>query len=711
MNAVDKKFKLLLDKIRLLNFSLEETKLVKQAYNFAFKKHSEQLRKSGEPYIIHPLEAAILLAEWKMDVNTIITGLLHDVLEDTDCTEEEMTKKFGQDITNMTKIVSKVSRISDKNRSDSLVKSDNNEYLIKVLMSVSTDIRPMMVKIADRTHNMLTISHLKKEKQEKIANETFNIYANIAGRLGMYHQKTLLLDLSFSILEPIKYQKTKEKLDELIIANKERLSSLKEEIADILRKAEINFSIIERIKGIYSTYKKNERGINIKDIHDIFALRIIGDFNELKCYEILGLIHLNFSQIPNAFKDYISNPKLNMYQSLHTTITYKRMFVEIQIRNKLMDNVANLGIASHWSYKEVDDQTKIIQDSLMKDIIDKKESEVIQKLKYISKTKIFDVMLTNNNKWYIMPENSTAMDLAFQYNPNKVIYISQITKDGLSIPLYYNLQKDDIITIDYSDEVKASREWIDYSSNDEFKQTITNLFPDQTNENQEQEFNNYLKKEIKNELVSAVIMKKRLELLERENLSDFLDYYFVDKKINFEILAPYFSTNNRKWKKAFEFLSSVDSKNTLESFNIKNIPGVNFQKIIYSNCCSKVWGMEIIGNLIRNVLYIHRFDCTQINKNKKIYMLQWNNEKLKEFPQLFQLSFTVNYYKKVMRNNKIIFVITSRGFEIVTISTKMDKFKKIGSLKISILAKEFASVKKLFDDIKNRLDIISIELN
>ena len=223
---IEKRLLLLTGLLKNNKFSTEQIKLVKKAYEFAKLKHGDQVRKSGEPYIIHPLETAIFLAEWKMDIPTIITGLLHDVLEDTDCTKEDMEKKFGKNIVEMVETVTKVSKISEENRNKETYDKENSEYIIRVIMSISSNLRPIIVKVADRMHNMETINHLKKEKQIRIANETFSIYANIAGRLGLYQQKTRLLDLSFSILDPEKYESTKEMIDKLLKQNRETLNTV-----------------------------------------------------------------------------------------------------------------------------------------------------------------------------------------------------------------------------------------------------------------------------------------------------------------------------------------------------------------------------------------------------------------------------------------------------------------------------------------------------
>ncbi|MDE7112234.1 MAG: HD domain-containing protein, partial [Malacoplasma sp.] len=447
---IKKRLSKLIGILKNSNNSIDDIKLVKKAYEFAELKHGDQQRKSGEPYIIHPLETAIFLAEWKMDIPTIITGLLHDVLEDTDCTNQEMEKRFGKNILEMVQTVTKVSKISEENRNKERYDKENSEYIIRVIMSTSSNLRPVIVKIADRMHNMETINHLKKEKQIRIANETFTIYANIAGRLGLYQQKTRLLDLSFSVLEPQKYELTKDLIDKSLKQNRESLNLVVSEINQILTKAKYSFKLIERIKGIYSTYKKLEKGLDIKNIHDIFALRIIIDGDEIKCYEILGLIHINFTFLPSTFKDYISSPKLNLYQSLHTTITYRKVMLEVQIRNTKMDIMANYGVAAHWMYKQSEEEGKSeVKNELMFDIFNLSDKEIGKKIKNIQITKIYDVLLLNNNKWYVVNEGSTVLDLAYRYRPDQIMYLKDVYKEGVKVSLNYQPIKDDILTFEY----------------------------------------------------------------------------------------------------------------------------------------------------------------------------------------------------------------------------------------------------------------------
>ena len=308
--------KLLLD-AKQAQISEENIKEIEKAAKFAELKHFGQFRKSGEPYIIHPLATAKILLSWRMDVETIITGILHDVLEDTPTTEQEIQDNFGVDVLNLVKYVTKVSLLSKENRREHLQKSElENNYIVQVFLSMSEDIRGMIVKLADRYHNMTTIQYLRPDKQKQIASETMDIYAKVAGRLGMYRLKTDLQDLAFEVLNPDEFIATKNRINLIVEVNNSQWHAMIEQIKHILDSYSIEYEIKERLKGIYSTWEKITKNYAIKEIHDIYAIRIIVNDN-LECYKVLGLIHLNFKFLKNAFKDYISSPKLNSYQSIH----------------------------------------------------------------------------------------------------------------------------------------------------------------------------------------------------------------------------------------------------------------------------------------------------------------------------------------------------------------------------------------------------------
>lgn len=698
---VTKRLSFLTGLLKTNNFSIDDIKKIKKAFDFANLKHGTQLRKSGEPYIIHPLETAIFLAEWKMDTDTIITGLLHDVLEDTECSKKEIQDKFGNTVGELVEAVTKVSKLSEQNRAKQTYDAENSQYVIKVIMSISNDVRAVMVKIADRMHNMQTINHLRREKQLRIANETFNIYANIAGRLGLYHQKTKLLDLCFSIQEPEKYNDIKSQIDKLLDDNRDSLNQIKSQIESLLKKNDIKFEIFERVKGIYSTYKKIEKGIHLSNIHDIFAIRIVGDYSELKCYEILGLIHINFTFLPQTFKDYISSPKLNLYQSLHTTITYRRIMLEVQIRNNDMDMTANYGVAAHWLYKESD--TSEVTNNLMYDIFDVKEMEVSKKIKNIQKTRIYDVLLMNNNKWYVVVENSTVLDLAFRYDPKKILYLKNVFREGVPIPLSYSPIKDDVITLEYSDRILATKEWENYTTLEETKKIFANLDP-KVSKNAELLVK--MKEEINENIESPREIKKRLKFLNFDSLDEYLNFYTKDNLVDKDIVYEYLS-KNKKWKKHYIELLTIKEKSNLYKYNLKDIKGINYKKAIFTDCCSKIPGMNVVGVITKGNLMIHKFDCEKIKDNSKKYVIEWDMEKVKEFNRTYSVKLEITFLKIKSKINPIIHLITSKGIEIEYLKTFDIPSKKEKVADFHLLVNDLTTLNRIISDLKFKFDEIT----
>ncbi|BAC44318.1 ppGpp 3'-pyrophosphohydrolase [Malacoplasma penetrans HF-2] len=677
---IKKRFLFLTGLLKQNNFSADQIKLVKKAFEFANLKHGSQIRKSGEPYMIHPLETAIYLAEWKMDVSTIITGLLHDVLEDTDCTREDMEKRFGKTILEMVETVTKVSKVSQETRSKETYDKENSEYIIRVIMSVSSNLRSVIVKIADRMHNMETINHLKKEKQIRIASETFNIYANIAGRLGLYHQKTRLLDLSFQVLEPEKYESIKNMIDTSLKNCRESLNNVSQQIKDILTSKGIDFTVVERIKGIYSTYKKIEKGIDIKNIHDLFALRIITNREDIECYRILGLIHINFTFLPQTFKDYISSPKLNLYQSLHTTITFRKVLLEIQIRNSAMDKTANFGVAAHWLYKQNEEDIKEVTSELMFDILNNSDKEISKKIKNIQLTKIYDVLLLNNNKWYVVNEGSTVLDLACRYKPEKIFYLKTVFKEGVPVDLNYNPIKDDVLSFEYNDghEVLAHHSWEEYVTFEDAKKIFRSLATDNDEPNK---LVRELKNALKDKLESAKEIKRRLAFLNFNTLESYLEFYknFSNKEIVYGFLSK-----TRKWKKYYLELSKGISKYELLLYNIKDKNIFNCKKAIFTECCTKLPGMDIIGVLNKGVLFIHRFDCERVSDKSKKFILEWDLDKATELTRSYPATLIININSKIFKINPIIHFITSKGFEIDSFDSSLKEDNKVLTFKLQV---------------------------
>ncbi len=325
----------------------QQLSVINKAYEFAQLKHAGQVRKSGEPYIIHPLNVALILAKIYANYETISAGLMHDVLEDCDCSVEEMEDEFGVNITRLVTGVTRLSRINF---------STENEYLIdyykKIIVGMSEDVRVIIIKLADCLHNMRTLWALPEDRQKAKAHETLDIFAPIAHHLGIHKIKSELEDLSLRYLKPDVFYDIAEKLNKTKLERDKTVFDMQKEVSELLDAHHINHEIKGRAKSIYSIYNKLDKGKKFSDIYDLLALRILVH-TEQECYLALGIIHSKFRPLPKRFKDYIAMPKPNMYQSLHTTVFgIDGYLFEIQIRTYDMDEVAENGIASHWAYKE-----------------------------------------------------------------------------------------------------------------------------------------------------------------------------------------------------------------------------------------------------------------------------------------------------------------------------------------------------------------------
>ena len=323
--------------------------LIREAYECARKQHEGQFRKSSDPYIQHPLEVAYMLAELHSSPTTIVAGLLHDVLEDTEMTKEELAAKFGEDVASIVDGVTKIGKLKYMTREKALARTHQ-----KILLAMAKDIRVVLVKLVDRVHNMRTLDYQTPDKQLKIARETMDLYAPLAHRLGMYRIKAELEDLSLKYLSPDEYNHIKTQIEATAAARDEDIHHMEVRLEELLRSNKIeNFQITGRVKNIYSVCKKmRTKNLEFHQVYDLMALRILVPTVE-ECYHVLGLVHSQWTPLPKRFKDYIAIPKPNLYQSLHTTIVgLNGKIYEIQIRTYEMDEIAEYGIAAHWAYKE-----------------------------------------------------------------------------------------------------------------------------------------------------------------------------------------------------------------------------------------------------------------------------------------------------------------------------------------------------------------------
>lgn len=589
--------------------------LIEKAYFFALEAHKSQKRYSGDPYISHPVKVAEILTNLKLDTATIITGLLHDTVEDTPASMEELKKIFGNEIASLVDGVTKISKM--KTHSD--VKNQAENFR-KLILAVSKDIRVLLVKLADRLHNMRTISYVpNEEKRKRIALETMEIYAPLAGRLGMQSFRDELEDLSFQILNAAAYTSIKNRVDYLKNSSSNLTEKINIQIVNLLKEESILCEVIGREKKIYSIWNKMQRKeIAFRQLSDIFAYRIVTD-NKNDCYKALGIIHSKWSVVPGSFKDYISTPKINNYSSLHTTIVGpQRQRVELQIRTKDMSEIADSGIAAHWQYKDnynlVDDSSSDpINVTWLRDLVDILDSGATsEELLEATKLEMFQQQVfcfTPKGDLIHLPINSNPIDFAYALHSEIGNMCIGCKVNGKSQPLFAKLQNGDEVEILTSKGQEPSEVWENIATTAKAQTSIKRYFKKQENS----DFVDLGKRILLNSLGFS---KEIPENVANEMMVKFKKKSFNDLMIsigrghikNKEIIKF-------KPRKRLSFFTRYrKNPNQTLSLEIKGLqPGL---AVHFAECCLPLPDEKIIGvSEIDIGVIIHNSNCKKLNED------------------------------------------------------------------------------------------------
>lgn len=607
--------------------------LIKKAYDVAKKKHEGQFRKSGDPYIQHPVEVAYILATLHAGPDTIAAGLLHDVLEDTDMSKEEMAATFNKDVAEIVDGVTKISKLKYMTKEKAL--AHNHE---KLLLAMAKDIRVILVKIADRLHNMRTIQFHSEEKQKRIAQETLDLYAPLAHRLGMYRIKAELEDFSFKALEPEKYAEIAKEISFKKTERDEDVEKMISTVKGLLEKNHINhYDIKGRVKNIYSIYKKIiTKNKTIDDIYDLLALRVIVDSVE-QCYHVLGIIHSIWTPLPMRFKDYIAVPKPNMYQSLHTTVVGPAgKIYEIQIRTYEMDQIAEFGVAAHWAYKEnveyshekeqleivnklkwYKDLTTYVENSATEDPLDSIIEDIFSANVYI---------FTPKGDVYDFPAGSMPLDFAYRIHSDIGNKTVGAIVNGKIVPLSYKLKTGDVVEIKTNKACTGpTTEWLKLAKTSHAKTKIKAFI----NKKQRDAFVAKGLEELtvigKNYNYSPTTLddKQVMDLFGKNGIRTVEDLYWTIGKGEISALAAInriLGLTDVKLDDEFALkqYSEDSSKNrkrvATNGFGII-VEGLERAKLHLGNCCQPVYGDEISGYISKgNGIIIHRVTCPNVEK-------------------------------------------------------------------------------------------------
>ncbi len=635
-NSLPKDFAKLLSSLKKhQNYDQSTIDLIFDAYNFGKEAHEGQKRKSGEPYFNHCVAVATILADWGMDHNMVISGLLHDTIEDTKVKKNDISSRYGEDVLHLVESVTNLSGIKFNSRNQ-----QKAENFMKMFISFANDIRAIIIKLADRLHNLRTISYLTKIKQRRMALESKEIFAPLAHRIGMNNVKMEMEDIIFSSLEPSNYKKIKN----LVKANKkERLNyinSFIEPLDEELKNFGVKFEIFGRAKHFYSIHNKMKyNNVTFSEIFDQFAIRIIVD--KIKdCYTVLGMIHQKYTPLQDRFKDYIAMPKSNGYQSIHTTVFGKKgKMVEVQIRTQEMNQIAEIGVAAHWIYKDKTEQVqrkeKILEKfAWIRDMIDELNNENKNPNEFMDmlKTDLFHdeiFVFTPTGDVVQLVEQATPIDFAFQIHSEVGLKCSGAKVNGQIVPLNTELKNGDSIEIMTSQSKNPSYAWLKIVKMPKSKNHIKRWIKK----------NEYKEKIIlgKDILDKGLRKLKKISLLQKIKESFHLFDNSSEESIYIDL------ANGTKTVK--DLVDKIQPKNDIietnedESLTQKfirkargiakgvSVGGINNTLINYGKCCNPIPGDEIVGYVTQGRgVTIHRASCSNypISDSNRLIAVQWN---------------------------------------------------------------------------------------
>ncbi len=606
---------------------------IKKAYLYALNEHKDMKRLTGDDFITHPLEVVNILLDLNVDDVTIIAAFLHEVINNGNKTYEDIEKEFGTEVAIIVQSVSKINKLE---------LPDNNEssviYLRKILVGLAEDVRVLYIKLADRLHNMRTNWAINPEKQKAKAEETMSVLVPIAHRLGINSIKSELENLSLYYLKPDVYNDILEKLNNTTTELSAYLEDMKQSIIDILTDAGIKFEIKGRVKSIYSIYNKLSTGRKWEDIYDILALRVFVN-EETECYQVIGLIHAHFRPISKRFKDFIANPKENMYQSLHTTVYGNDGHVfEIQVRTYEMDEVAEKGVASHWSYKE--HGTKKIQSimeqklELFRNIIEGAQEESDVDFEKTIKEDIFqDLIYTYTPKGDVvaLPKGSTPIDFAYRIHSEVGDrMVSAIVNDQI-VPLSYELQNDDVVSIKTNANSKPNKDWLNIAKTPQARNKIKSYFSKKDKEEYIEKGKNILEKELrKRKIPYADIFNNNTinKIVKDLKVEDFDEVYLGIGSLRWT--ASYIiSLTDKDKHEASDLL--FERKIILPKISYKSdilVEGVSNIMVNLAKCCMPIKGDDIVGYITKNQgISVHKKNCPNVDLNSdRIVDVSWNND-------------------------------------------------------------------------------------
>lgn len=711
--------------------SPEHVAFVQKALDYATEAHKEQFRKSGEPYIIHPIQVAGILAELHMDPHTVATGFLHDVVEDTPITLADLTKEFGADVAMLVDGVTKLGKIKYKSHEEQLAENHR-----KMLIAMAQDLRVIMVKLADRLHNMRTLKHLREDKQRRIAKETMEIYAPLAHRLGISRIKWELEDTALRYLNPQQYYRIVHLMQTKREEREAYVAETVEEIRVATEELDIYAEIYGRPKHIYSIYRKmKDQKKRFEEIYDLLAIRVIVDSIK-DCYAVLGTIHTKWKPMPGRFKDYIAMPKANMYQSLHTTVIGpKGNPVEIQIRTHEMHEIAEFGVAAHWAYKE-GKTDKVKPDKMSKQVSWFNEILELQDESYDAsefmegvKGDIFSDMVyvfTPKGDVTELPQGSGPLDFAYSIHTDVGNKTTGAKVNGKMVQLDYKLKNGDIVEILTSpNSFGPSKDWINLVATSKARNKIKRFFKAQDRETDIVKGHDMVYKTLQDmDFVPKEILTKQkmAEALDRFNYQTEDDLYAA---VGYGELSPTTLANRltederrkrdaEKQQKQAEEIMNQPVKKEATKMKVRHedgivIEGVDNLLIRISRCCNPVPGDAIVGYITKGRgISIHRADCPNVQGKEaqnRLIEVEW--EDTASSSKEYNADLEIYGYDRSGLLNDVLQTVNATTKRLQSVEAKSNK-DKMATIRITVGIQNLDHLKTIVDKIKQIPEVYSV---
>ena len=689
--------------------------IVKKAYEIASEAHEGQFRVSGEPYVEHPINVAYILADLGLDIISISAALLHDVVEDTKFTREDIEEMFGDEVALLVDGVTKLTKLDFKSKEE-----HQAESLRKMFLAMAKDIRVVLIKLADRLHNMRTLEHLGREKQIFKSEETIEIYAPLAHRLGMSRMKSELEDLSFYFLQPDVYDELKKKLKENRSSRNRNIQNAITTLRENIEDQKLDAEIYGRSKHLYSIYQKMQRKeVDFSEIYDLTAVRVLVD-SVRECYQVLGVVHEIWKPMPGRFKDYIAMPKSNMYQSLHTTVIGPSGDpLEVQIRTHEMHKTAEYGIAAHWRYKEGKTDKDDYEEKLswLRQLLEwQKDLQEPQEFMKALKIDLFQdevFVFTPKGDVMSLPRGGTPIDFAYHIHTEVGHNCVGAKVNGKIVPLEYELNNGDIVNIITSKKSTGpSRDWLKYVKTSTARSKIKRWF----------------KKQQRDEII-----RRGKELLNREFERQHIDLSGKDKDEELQRIAEELGENNRENLLESIGYNNISVKQVINKLDIEEeeevsledlqtapstkssdkgvkVKGVDNLKVRTAKCCNPVPGDKIVGYITRGRgISIHRKGCPNLkslmeNEEERIIDVEWDQQR----SESYVVDLNIEAVDKSALLNDITRLIKNEQIKLLSVNARADKYGK-AYINLSLELSSIEHMKDIMNKIKEISGVLSVQ--